>query len=178
MMNQKIKYFVVFTTSLLITQQAEATQPIENNNTQNLNPETNLISYRCQEDYNFLTDSQEFYEISTRGGDIRIRATPGGRIIGAIPDGWQVYVTRFNNSGRWAYIRDVYSPSYPYFWNAPNFNSDGWVSVDYLEYLGEYCNKPSRLSLLPENLPIAVNQDNLSDTIWHSLETEILAKLN
>lgn len=189
-MNLKIKYLVLVSLSLLITQQVKALQNSSNNNNQNPNIETNLISYKCAKEfkgkdgypvYSDLVNSQKFYQIRTESGPLRIRSTPGGDIVGEIPSGWQVYVAKLDQTKRWAYIRDINSPYYDTlfgFGSAPNFRSDGWVSVDYLVYLGEFCTKPNRLALLPSDLPISFNNDDLFDTISHSLEAEILAKFN
>jgi hypothetical protein len=174
-MNQKLKYFIVITTSLLIAQSAQAFQSTESQKP-TTNPQKNLISSKCSNE-GLLKYPQKFYQVKTESTSLSIRATPGGRVIGLVPSGWQIYVSKFDRTGRWAYIRDIYSPYY-FFGSAPDFRSDGWVNVDYLQYLGQYCDKPNRLSLLPENLPVAVNTDNLTDTIWHSLASEMLSKLN
>lgn len=188
-MNSKIKYLVLISFSLFITEEVKAYENLSNNN-QKVNDKTDLVSYKCPQKliggngdtvYSDLANSQKFYQIKTDSGALRIRSTPGGDIIGAIPSGWQVYVAKFDYTKRWAYIRDINSPYYNTsygFGSAPDFRSDGWVSVDHLVYLGEYCTKPSRLALLPSDLPISFHNDSLFDTLSHSLETEILAKFN
>jgi hypothetical protein len=189
-MNQKLKYFVLVSISLLITQQVNALENRAITNNQNLTLQDNLISYKCPNElkgkdgysvYSSLKSSQKFYQVRTESGELRIRKTPGGNIIGAIPNGWQVYVAKFDRTRKWAYIRDVNSPYYNTdygFGSAPNFRSDGWVSTDHLIYVGEYCAKPNLLALLPDDLPISLKDEHLEEGIWYSLQTEILAKLN
>lgn len=149
--------------------------------------------------YSVFPYPQKFAEIRTKSDSLALRDTPNGRLIGTIPNEWQVVVKKYDETGKWAYVQDVRSPYSPeqippelqnyafhdWTWNidniygsAPNFNSDGWVSVDYLVPLGEYCTKPKYLALLSSDLPLKLNEENLADTIWHSLETEMLSKLN
>lgn len=186
-MNQKLKYFVLVSISVLITQQVNALENWAITEQPNLTLQDNLISYKCPNElkgkdgysvYSLLKNSQKFYQVKTQSGELRIRKTPGGNIIGAVPSGWQVYVAKFDRTGKWAYIKDVNSPYYGFYYSAPNFRSDGWVSTDHLIYLGEYCAKPNLLALLPDDLPISLKDEDSEEGIWYSLQTEILAKFN
>lgn len=186
MINHKLQYSFALIASLALVEQSQAVQKqeVENNSIP-----SNLIASRCPESiptrsggttFSAHDFPQRYYQVTTSGGDLRLRATPGGRIVGSIPSGWQVYVAKFDSSGRWAYVRDVNSPYYSEFgfFDAPNFRSDGWVNVDYLRYLGQFCNKPWRLSLIPENNPLKLTENTIADNLWSNLETEILDKLN
>ncbi|MDC0833319.1 SH3 domain-containing protein [Geitlerinema sp. CS-897] len=84
----------------------------------------------------------EYARVSTRNTDLNVRQTPGGRIVGSIPRGWEVLVRETDRSGRWVFVTSHYGSGSVYFGSAPNFN-EGWVSADYLTFLGSYCDKPS-----------------------------------
>ena len=44
-----------------------------------------------------------YSQVTTNNGDpLRVRATPDGRAIGTIPDGWQVIVLEWSRNGVWA----------------------------------------------------------------------------
>ncbi|MBE9223494.1 hypothetical protein IQ215_12385 [Cyanobacterium stanieri LEGE 03274] len=189
MSDRKIKYSLALMASLMVAENSQAAQKTEVDNNSNQSIPHNLFASRCPEriptrsgDTTFSVHDypQKYYQVTTTTGDLRLRATPGGDIVGSIPSGWQVYVAKFDFSGRWAYVRDVYSPYYSeYGWaSAPNFRSDGWVSVDYLQYIGQFCSKPRFLSLMPENTILSIAENELSNHLWSSLETEILDKLN
>jgi hypothetical protein len=184
MVAQKLKFLAILTLPMLATQEVRATKPQEIENNASSSPNQNLLSEKCPSEipgrdgypvYTKLKYSQNFFAVRTQEGELRLRESPGGRAIGSIPSGWQVYVAKYDSSRRWAYVRDS-KGAYSY-GSAPNFTSDGWVSIDYLVPLGEYCAKPNELALLPADLPIALSDENLPD-IWHTLEVELLDKLN
>lgn len=187
MSDNKFKYSLVLMTSLMMAENSQAAPLLDVENNSNNSIPNNLFASRCPErvptgngDTIFSAHDypQKYYQVTTTGGDLRLRETPGGKIVGSIPSGWQVYVAKFDSSRRWAYVRDRYSPSYYGHYSAPNFLSDGWVSVDYLQYLGQFCNKPRFFSLIPENTALTVLENDLSHNLWSSLETEVLDKLN
>ncbi|AUC61886.1 hypothetical protein AA637_12345 [Cyanobacterium sp. HL-69] len=190
MNNNKLPYSLALMASLMVAENSQAAQKPEVEDNSHDSIPHNLFASRCPEriptrsgDTTFSVHDypQRYYQVTTSAGDLRLRANPGGRIVGSIPSGWQVYVAKFDSSGRWAYVRDRYSPYYDtqYGWaSAPNFRSDGWVSVDYLQYLGQFCNKPLMLSLAPNNKVLDMTKDSFSNDIALSLEAEILDKLN
>lgn len=83
----------------------------------------------------------EYARVSTRNTPLNVRETPGGPVIGSIPRGWEVVVQ--TQSGNWAYVTHHSGAGRRSFPSAPYFR-DGWVSMDYLTFLGAYCNKPSQ----------------------------------
>ncbi|MCU0536858.1 MAG: hypothetical protein MUD14_23475 [Hydrococcus sp. Prado102] len=185
MVAQKLKLLTIITLPMLAVQEVRATKPQETESNSSSTQNQNLLSEKCPSEipgregypvYTNLKYSQNFFAVRTQEGELRLRESPGGRIIGAIPSGWQVYVAKYDSSRRWAYIRS--SKGFYGFASAPNFNSDGWVSIDFLVPLGEYCAKPNELALLPADLPIALSEETLPDTLWHTLEVELLDKLN
>jgi hypothetical protein len=109
-----------------------------------------------------------FYaRITTDGDDLRVRATPNGQIIGAIPNGWEVIVQERNAAGTWARVISHFGEGFgngtDAFGTAPNFRN-GWVSTDYLTDLGYFCEKPFNLrSLIQPGLfgqrDVVVNED-------------------
>lgn len=89
-----------------------------------------------------------FSEITTNSGDpLRVRATPDGRPIGLIPDGWQVIVLEWSRNGVWARVTSHYGIDYPRYGSAPDFR-EGWVSAAYLKDLGRFCDKPANVAQL------------------------------
>ncbi|MGY6530823.1 MAG: hypothetical protein ACXITR_12945 [Cyanobacterium sp.] len=183
----KLQCSLALMASLMVAENTQAAQKPEiENNSQNSIP-NNLLASRCPERMTarsggtiFTTHDfpQRYYQVTTSAGELRLRATPGGRIVGGIPNGWQVYVAKFDSSGRWAYVRHVSSPYYYGFYSAPNFNSDGWVSIDFLRYMGQFCDKPLIFSLTPETNVLGMADDSFPNDIAFNLETEILDKLN
>jgi hypothetical protein len=115
--------------------------------------------------------SGKYSQIRTRDGSpLRVRATPNGRVIGAIPSGWQVLVYETDATGNWTRIGSHFGPEFDRyemgFGSAPDFRA-GWVSTAYLVSLGYSCNKPANLrSLVQPNLfgtrEITVNEDWLA----------------
>lgn len=96
----------------------------------------------------------QFYaRIATEEDPLRVRSTPGGQVIGAIPKGWAVVVVDLDETGDWTKVTshfgdvfgDVYSGGFA---TAPDFRT-GWVATRYLENLGEFCEKPMNLTLQP-----------------------------
>ncbi|MEM9502360.1 MAG: SH3 domain-containing protein [Cyanobacteria bacterium P01_E01_bin.43] len=88
-------------------------------------------------------ESQAYARIITQEDPLRIRATPGGRVIGAVPKGWAVVVLEVNNTGDWTKITSHFGdPGEFGFASAPSFR-EGWVASRYLAALGDFCEKPS-----------------------------------
>ncbi|MBD1909054.1 MULTISPECIES: pre-peptidase C-terminal domain-containing protein [unclassified Leptolyngbya] len=86
-----------------------------------------------------------FYaRVTTRDGDnVRVRATPNGRVIGSIPSGWEVIVQERDSTGNWTRVTSHYGEGdINVFVSAPNFEN-GWVSTAFLTDLGYSCDKPS-----------------------------------
>lgn len=91
---------------------------------------------------------QYYSRVQTNQGDpLRVRATPAGRTIGSIPNGWAVVVLEWSRNGVWARVTS-------HFGNVPNgfasaeFFRDGWVSAAYLKDLGRFCEKPGGVAQL------------------------------
>ena len=94
----------------------------------------------CQYDWQ---EPQAYARIITQEDPLRIRATPGGRIIGAVPKGWAVVVLEVNGTGDWTKITSHFGdPGEFGFGSAPSFR-EGWVASRYLAALGDFCEKPS-----------------------------------
>lgn len=93
--------------------------------------------------------SETYARVITERDPLRIRATPNGRVIGAVPSGWAVVVLERDPSGQWTritshfgeYTDDVLMIS------APDFRN-GWVSTRFLRNLGDFCGKPMSMDLL------------------------------
>ncbi len=106
-----------------------------------------------------------FYaRVDTETDPLLIRSAPNGRIIGAVPKGWEVVVSERDPSGLWARIGNHWSHwdnqlSGGSMGGAPDFTI-GWVSTEYLTNLGEFCEKPSMTSRL-EPLDTTSGQQNL-----------------
>lgn len=105
-------------------------------------PET--ISQACPESWQ---RRQRYAKVVTQRTPLLIRATPGGRIIGSVPKGWNVVVLERSSNGAWTRITHHFAdPAYPsshfpIFGTAPDLQ-EGWVSTQYLRDLGDFCKKP------------------------------------
>ena len=87
-------------------------------------------------------EPQPYARVITERDDLRIRAMPGGEVIGAVPKGWAVVVLGTDPTGRWTEITSHFGDGESIgFGSAPAFRN-GWVATRYLEDLGEFCNKP------------------------------------
>lgn len=113
---------------------------------------------------------QTYARVVTERDPLRIRATPNGRVIGAVPKGWAVVVLERDASGRWTRITshfeestdEVNIASAPYFRN-------GWVATQFLRNLGDFCEKPMTMGVAPlvSSMPSNPNAD------WLALGDEI-----
>ena len=90
-----------------------------------------------------------YSRITTNDGDsLRVRATPDGRVIGDIPDGWAVVVLEWSRNGAWARVTSHFgNMGNMGFGSAPRFR-EGWVSAAYLKDIGRSCNKPDSVGQL------------------------------
>ncbi len=169
--------------SPLVVPPSEAFPSILPTPTQNSSPNPLLLSGLCPEiagrspegydTSSAFKYSQRWAQVKTSSGSLNIRSSPNGAVIGEIPNGWQVVVGKYDSTRRWAYVLSDYRPDQRTgFASAPNFRSYGWVSVDYLAPLGEYCAKPLKLSLLPSSQLTAESKHQVS------LEDIMLAWLN
>lgn len=87
-------------------------------------------------------EPQAYARVVTQTDPLRIRATPGGRIIGAVPKDWAVVVLEVNDTGEWTKITSHFGDlGNVGFASASSFR-DGWVASRYLNALGEFCEKP------------------------------------
>ncbi|MEC4804621.1 MAG: hypothetical protein SAJ12_01965 [Jaaginema sp. PMC 1079.18] len=91
------------------------------------------IAQACPESWQ---QRRRYARVNTRSSDLRIRSTPGGRIIGSVPKGWSVVVAERSSTGTWTRISENY-PSV----SAPNLRN-GWVATRFLQDLGMLCQKP------------------------------------
>lgn len=123
--------------------------PTSNNNQQDL-----LIAQSCRF-LSPLSSPRPFAEIVTQGNPLNIRSVPNGKVIGKIPNGWQVITLKTDATGQWTYITNQYANWYGgsvRFTSAPNFTRSGWVKTANLKHLGKFCDKPLKLNqgnLLP-----------------------------
>jgi len=136
--------------------------PLENQN-DNLQ-----ITQNCEEG----KKSQQYVQVITlQGESLEVRSSPDGRVIGAIPSGWNVISLRQDATGRWTQIADHHTVLYggnlfegaTYFRSAPLFRK-GWLKSSSLKNVGQHCDKPVSLqSLYPQRtqmgLAIPVNED-------------------
>lgn len=84
-----------------------------------------------------------YARVVTQEDPLRIRATPGGEVIGAVPKDWAVVVVEVGDTGEWTKITSHFGDVGEFgFGSAPGFR-DGWVASRFLEELGEFCEKPA-----------------------------------
>lgn len=92
---------------------------------------------------------QYYSRVTTNQGDpVRVRATPAGRTIGSIPDGWSVVVLEWTRNGVWARVTSHFGDVSGYGFASAEYFRDGWVSAAYLKDLGRFCDKPSAVAQL------------------------------
>jgi hypothetical protein len=95
-------------------------------------------------------DFPKYYSrITTKNRDpLRVRSTPSGKVIGAVPHGWAIVVLEWSRNGVWAKVTSHHGDPGQYgFGNAPDFR-EGWVAAAYLEDLGRFCQKPESVAQL------------------------------
>ncbi|MEO0458925.1 MAG: SH3 domain-containing protein [Cyanobacteria bacterium P01_A01_bin.114] len=109
-----------------------------------------------------------YSRVTTNEGDpLLVRATPDGRPIGSIPDGWAVVVLEWTRNGVWARVTSHFGDIGEFgFANAADFR-EGWVSAGYLKDLGRFCEKPANVAQLLQpdifgDQPIEVQGDWLA----------------
>ncbi|MEB3225268.1 MAG: SH3 domain-containing protein [Synechococcus sp.] len=124
-----------------------------------------LVAQTCP--YSWQPQPQRYAKVITQSTNLRIRSTPGGRVIGSIPKGWNVVVLGKSANGAWTRITSHFgAPSYYTFYSAPDFR-EGWVSSQYLQDLGSFCDKPmaaitTSLSAAAHGSEYAVQEDWLA----------------
>lgn len=92
---------------------------------------------------------QYYSRVQTNQGDpLRVRATPAGRTIGSIPDGWAVVVLEWSRNGVWARVTSHFGNVDPYGFASAEYFREGWVSAGYLKDLGRFCEKPAAVAQL------------------------------
>lgn len=117
-----------------------------------------------------------YARVNMRRGTLNIRSSPNGRIIGSVPNRWQVIVLNRDKTGQWSRITSHFGDVSPVgFASAPDFR-DGWVATAYLKDLGKFCDKPinlmrSDLTPLSETKKILVHEDwvQMGDRISRSI---------
>lgn len=109
-----------------------------------------------------------YVRINTAGSPLQVRATPAGKPIGLIPNGWSVKVLEWSRNGYWVKVTSQYGDArYSVaFANAPDFR-EGWVSAGHVKDLSRSCDKPSATAQLlqPELFgarPVEVQSDWLA----------------
>jgi Bacterial SH3 domain len=120
-----------------------------------------------------------YVRVVTQGDPLRVRATPNGPVVGALPNGWAVVPVKRDRTGEWIRVTLHYGDDdrivkieYP---SAPDF-STGWVSAKYVENIGSFCDKPMEVSLL-ERSDLVAQQEILVQEDWLALGDRI-AQLN
>ena len=89
-----------------------------------------------------------YVRINTSGSPLKVRATPAGKPIGLIPNGWSVRVLEWSLNGYWVKVTSQYGDMGSFgFANAPDFR-EGWVSAGYVKDLSRSCEKPSATAQL------------------------------
>ncbi|HBE18822.1 MAG TPA: hypothetical protein DEG17_08955 [Cyanobacteria bacterium UBA11149] len=117
-----------------------------------------------------------YARVNIRMGTLNIRSSPNGRIIGSVPNRWQVIVLNRDKTGQWSRITSHVGDVSPFgFVSAPDFR-DGWVATPYLKDLGKFCDKPmnlmrSEMNTLSEGNKILVHEDwvQMGDRISRSI---------
>ena len=111
---------------------------------------------------------QYYSRVTTNQGDpLRIRATPAGRTIGSVPDGWAVVVLEWTRNGVWARVTSHFGDMAGEGFASAEYFRDGWVAAAYLKDLGRFCDKPAAAAQLiqPEvfgEQPVEVQGDWLA----------------
>jgi hypothetical protein len=114
-------------------------------------------------------DFPKYYSrITTNNQDpLRVRSSPSGKVIGAVPHGWAVVVLEWSRNGVWAKVTSHFGDPGNYgFGTAPDFK-EGWVAAAYLEDLGRFCQKPESVAQLVQPqlfgaTPVEVQSDWLA----------------
>jgi hypothetical protein len=93
---------------------------------------------------------QRYARVMTERDPLRIRATPNGRVIGAVPKGWAVVVLERDPSGQWTRITSHFGEytDVANIASAPHLRN-GWVATRFLRDLGEFCDKPMAMGVAP-----------------------------
>ncbi|MEM0978847.1 MAG: SH3 domain-containing protein [Cyanobacteria bacterium P01_H01_bin.58] len=88
-------------------------------------------------------EPQSYARVVTQEDPLRVRATPGGEAIGAIPKDWAVVVLEVDETGEWTKVTSHfgYTGYVGFFGSAPYFQ-EGWVASRFLKAIGEFCEKP------------------------------------
>ncbi|MEO0491132.1 MAG: SH3 domain-containing protein [Cyanobacteria bacterium J06659_2] len=120
-------------------------------------------------------ERQPYARVITEDDPLLVRATPNGRVIGAIPKGWAVVTLELNSNGQWTRITshwgEVTESDGTLFGSAPDFRS-GWVATRYLEDLGEFCEKP--MAMLESSLAASAQaQQYIANEDWLQLGDRI-----
>lgn len=94
--------------------------------------------------------SETYARVITERDPLRIRATPNGRVIGAVPSGWAVVVLERDPSGQWTRITSHFGEGTDdaIMISAPDFRN-GWVASRFLRHLGDFCGKPMAMGVAP-----------------------------
>lgn len=119
-----------------------------------------------------------YARVTTQGEPLNIRSSPNSRIIGSVPNGWQVVTLNRDATGKWTRITSHFGNvdvAPMGFGSAPRFRN-GWVSTRYLKNLGRFCDKPmnlmrSDLKTLSERKKLLIHEDwvEMGDRISRSV---------
>lgn len=117
-----------------------------------------------------------YARVTTQRDPLNIRSSPNGRIIGSVPNRWDVVTLNRDATGKWTRITSHFGDVGPIgFASAPRFR-EGWVSTANLKDLGRFCDKPSslmrgELKTLSETKKILIHEDwvQMGDRISRSV---------
>ena len=117
-----------------------------------------------------------YARVTTQGDPLNIRSSPNGRIIGSVPNRWQVVTLNRDVTGKWTRITNHVGDMGPMgFVSAPRFRN-GWVSTTHLKNLGRFCDKPmnlmrSELKTLSERKKLLIHENwvEMGDRISRSV---------
>jgi hypothetical protein len=117
-----------------------------------------------------------YARVTTQGDPLNIRSSPNGRIIGSVPNRWEVVTLNRDATGKWTRITSHFGDVAPIGFASARRFSEGWVSTAHLKNLGRFCDKPmnlmrSELKTLSETKKLLIHEDwvEMGDRISRSI---------